>query len=66
MGVGNSARCVGLDDDFGTLTSGKWADFVVLQENPLVDITNTRSIESVWIAGNEVRARTEPGDARTE
>ncbi|HEX9725383.1 MAG TPA: amidohydrolase family protein [Vicinamibacteria bacterium] len=52
--TGNSARCVGLDEDFGTLESGKWADFVVLRENPLVDIENTRSIESVWIAGNEV------------
>jgi imidazolonepropionase-like amidohydrolase len=64
--TGNSARCVGLDDDFGTLQSGKWADFVVLRENPLVDIKNTRSIESVWIAGNEVPARTRSGAARTE
>ena len=32
--------------------SGKWADFVVLSEDPLADIRNMRSIESVWIAGN--------------
>ena len=64
--TGNSARCVGLDDDFGTLTSGKWADFVVLREDPLVDIKNTRSIDSVWIAGNEVPGRSESGDGRTE
>ena len=63
---GNSARCVGLDDDFGTLASGKWADFVVLRENPLVDIKNTRTIESVWIAGNEVPRLSKSGDARTE
>jgi imidazolonepropionase-like amidohydrolase len=33
---------------------GNWADFVVLSANPLDDILNTRSIESVWIAGNLV------------
>jgi hypothetical protein len=28
---------------------------VVLAANPLDNIRNTRSIESVWIAGNRVR-----------
>jgi imidazolonepropionase-like amidohydrolase len=37
--------------DIGTLEAGKWADFVVLSSDPLLDIRNTRSIESVWIAG---------------
>lgn len=40
--------------DVGTLEPEKWADFVVLRKDPLVDITNSRSIESVWIAGNRV------------
>jgi len=39
----------------GALTPGSWADFVVLERNPLTDIRNTRSIASVWIAGNEVK-----------
>ncbi len=51
--TGDAARCLGLDD-VGTLERGKWADFVVLTEDPLVDILNSRSIESVWIAGNRV------------
>jgi imidazolonepropionase-like amidohydrolase len=41
----------------GTLAPGNWADFVVLGRNPLEDIKNTRSIESVWIAGNRVPNR---------
>jgi imidazolonepropionase-like amidohydrolase len=41
----------------GTLAAGNWADFVVLGRNPLEDIKNTRSIESVWIAGNRVPAK---------
>ena len=49
----DAARCLGLDD-VGTLEVGKWGDFVVLRDDPLEDIRNTRSIESVWIAGNEV------------
>ncbi len=48
-----AAQCLGLED-VGTLTSGKWADFVVLTQNPLQDILATRSIVSVYIAGNRV------------
>ena len=48
-----AARAVGRDD-LGALAPGRWADFVVLRQNPLQDIRNTRSIESVWIAGVRV------------
>jgi imidazolonepropionase-like amidohydrolase len=48
-----AAQCLGLQD-VGTLTAGKWADFVVLTQNPLQDILATRSIRDVYIAGNRV------------
>lgn len=48
-----AARCLELEG-VGSLQPGQWADLVVLAENPLVDIRNTRTIESVWIAGNRV------------
>jgi imidazolonepropionase-like amidohydrolase len=51
--TGDAAACLGLTD-LGTLEAGKWADFVVLGEDPLTDIRNTKSLESVWIAGNRV------------
>jgi imidazolonepropionase-like amidohydrolase len=37
--------------DAGTLASGKSADFIVLDANPLDDITNTRRIASVYLRG---------------
>ena len=42
-------------EDIGVLAAGRWADFVVLDGNPLDDIRQTRRIVSVWIAGNEVK-----------
>jgi imidazolonepropionase-like amidohydrolase len=38
----------------GTLETGKWADLVVLNANPLDNIRNTRTIDQVWIAGARV------------
>jgi imidazolonepropionase-like amidohydrolase len=49
----DAARGAGLRD-VGTLTPGAWADFVVLERNPLADILNTRAIHSVWIGGGRI------------
>ena len=40
--------------DLGTLETGKWADLIVLNSNPMANIKNTRSIDSVYIAGNKL------------
>jgi len=50
----DAAACMNLSDT-GSLEPGKWADLLILGEDPLHDIRNTRSIEQVWIAGNQVR-----------
>jgi imidazolonepropionase-like amidohydrolase len=51
----DAARCQKLDAELGTLEAGKWADFVALDGDPLADITNTRKISAVYIAGNKVQ-----------
>ncbi|MGZ8230858.1 MAG: amidohydrolase family protein [Burkholderiales bacterium] len=54
----NSAELLRLSDT-GTLEVGKSADFIVLDANPLDDITNTRRISAVVLRG-EVVDRTQP------
>jgi imidazolonepropionase-like amidohydrolase len=49
----NGAAILGADD-IGTLERSKWANFVVLDANPLADIRNTRAIRAVYIAGRQV------------
>ena len=49
----NSAEFLRLDDT-GTLQAGKSADFIVLDANPLDDITNTRRISAVYLRGAAV------------
>lgn len=48
-----AASCLGLDY-LGSLEVGNWTDMVVLEADPLNDITNTKSVSQVWIAGNPV------------
>jgi imidazolonepropionase-like amidohydrolase len=52
--TGDAAECMQAAGKIGTLQPGAWADFVVLDRNPLEDVKNMRTIQSVWIAGNQV------------
>jgi imidazolonepropionase-like amidohydrolase len=52
-GTRTSAEILGLDD-LGTIAPQKSADFVVLDGNPLLDITNTRTIARVYLRGRAV------------
>jgi N-acyl-D-aspartate/D-glutamate deacylase len=49
----NAAEFLRLDEA-GTVAAGKRADFLVLEANPLDDITNTRKIASVYLRGAAV------------
>lgn len=53
-GCAAAAACLGIDD-IGTLEVGRRADFVVLSDDPLMDVRNARSIESVWMGGERIR-----------
>jgi imidazolonepropionase-like amidohydrolase len=49
----NSATLLGMED-IGTVDVGKKANFIVLNANPLDDITNTRRISAVYLDGEIV------------
>jgi imidazolonepropionase-like amidohydrolase len=47
----NSAQSLGLDDWIGSLQAGKLADLIILEKNPLENISNTESIQYTMVNG---------------
>lgn len=45
------ALWLGIDHIVGTIESGKYADLILLNDNPLTDIKNTRQINGVFVNG---------------
>ncbi|HEV2522420.1 MAG TPA: amidohydrolase family protein [Candidatus Acidoferrales bacterium] len=52
--TGTNAEILGGAKQFGTLQSGRQADFLVLDANPLDDIHNTERLSAVWKSGKTV------------
>lgn len=53
--TGGAVECMGLEDEnFGTLETGSNADFIAFEDDPTEEITNTRTLMGVWIAGNRI------------
>jgi imidazolonepropionase-like amidohydrolase len=46
-----AAAFMDMDEDVGTIAEGKRADLILLDANPLLDITNTRRIDTVIADG---------------
>jgi imidazolonepropionase-like amidohydrolase len=52
--TGDAARCMKKAGTIGTIQPGAFADLVVYGANPAADIRNSRTIESVFVAGERV------------
>jgi len=50
-GTVNVARFFGQAPDYGSVTTGKVADLVLLDANPLQDISNSRRVHGVMVSG---------------
>jgi imidazolonepropionase-like amidohydrolase len=48
-----AAEALGIDKDFGTLAKGKTADLLVLERNPLDNIANMRTIQTIYLGGKK-------------
>jgi imidazolonepropionase-like amidohydrolase len=49
----NSAEALRIDKDYGTLARGKAADLLVLEKNPLEDIKNMRTMQTIYLGGRK-------------
>jgi imidazolonepropionase-like amidohydrolase/Tol biopolymer transport system component len=54
----DGARYLGLDGELGSIETGKLADLIVLEGNPLEDIRQSESIQLVMLNGRLYEART--------
>jgi imidazolonepropionase-like amidohydrolase len=59
----NGAELIGPGSRVGTVEAGKWADLVVLREDPLADIRNSQTVDTVVKAGRIVDVAYDPSHA---
>ena len=48
-----ASEALGIDKEFGTLARGKAADLLVLEKNPLENIINMRTIQTIYLGGKK-------------
>jgi imidazolonepropionase-like amidohydrolase len=53
----NPARFFGIEDHSGTVETGRRADLVLLNANPLADIANTQQIAAVIVNGRYLSSK---------
>jgi imidazolonepropionase-like amidohydrolase len=54
IATSNGAQALGILNELGTIEAGKQADMIILSDNPVDDISNTKKIEAVMDDGRFV------------
>jgi imidazolonepropionase-like amidohydrolase len=57
----NSAEAVDMLDELGTIEAGKLADLIVVEKNPLENISNLRALKMVFKDGRRVNLARDEG-----
>ena len=57
----NAAYIMGMEDDYGTISTGKYANFTVLKENPLT--VDQKRIKEIGVKATIVEGRVYPIDS---
>jgi imidazolonepropionase-like amidohydrolase len=60
-GTGNAAKVMGKQAEFGTVETGKRADLILLESNPLFEVRNLQNPSGVmlrgrWLTGKQLQA----------
>ena len=53
-GTRNAAEAMGKSDEFGTIEAGKRADLILLEDNPLDDVSNIQNRAGVMVRGRRL------------
>ena len=53
-GMLTAAQAMGLENEIGTIETGKYADLVAVRDNPLVDVSALQKVEFVMQGGRAV------------